>query len=125
MQIRRTALALAIPVLSLGQTPEKVVDEYLRAVGGVKAVAQVRDINIAGNLTEETTGKTGSFSLIMHAPNRYYLEVLAGPDRMVEAYNGSSAWGQDAEGLHTMTGAPAREIEATGRLWNGRLVEVK
>src|SRR5262245_61856766 len=116
MRIGGAALALAMPVLCLGQTPEKVVDEYLRAMGGAKAMAQVRDTNVAGSLTEEASGKSGSFALITRAPNRYYLELVIGSERIVEAYNGMSAWGQDAEGLHTMTGAPAREVEAAGRM---------
>jgi hypothetical protein len=125
MQLRGLAPALAMPVLLLGQTPEKVVDGYLRAMGGAKAVAQVQDATIAGSLTEETTGRTGSFSLILKAPNRYYLEILDGADRAVEAYNGMSAWAVGAEGMHTLTGPPAHEAEASGRYWNGRLADVK
>jgi len=124
MRVRSWVLALATPVLVWGQTPEKVVEAYLRAAGGAKAVGQIRDATIAGSLADES-GKTGSFSLITKAPNRYYLEIIDGPDRAVEAYNGMSAWGQDGEGLRTFTGAPAREAEAAGRYWNGRLVDAK
>jgi hypothetical protein len=125
MRLRAIAwLIVLAPALS-AQTAEKVVDAYLRAMGGAKGVAQIRDATIAGSLTEEGTGKTGSFSVITKAPNRFYLEIISGTDRAVEAYNGMSAWGQDAEGTHTMTGAPAREAEASGRYWNGRLGDAK
>ncbi len=48
------------------------------------------------------------------------------PEHAVEAYNGMSAWGQNpAEGAKTLTGEAAKEAEAVGRYWNGRLVDVK
>src|SRR6516164_2984527 len=105
MGLRLVAGLLGVLSVLSGQTAEKVVEAYLRAMGGAKAVAQIRDATIVGSLIEEGTDKTGSFSLITMAPNRFYLELIAGPDRVVEAYNGMSAWGQDAEGLHTLTGA--------------------
>ena len=86
------------------QTAQKVIDDYLRAEGGSKAVAQIRTETIAGSLTEESTGKTGSYSLIAKAPDQFYSEVIVEPDRTVEAYNGKSAWGQNpAEGARTLT----------------------
>jgi hypothetical protein len=124
MRMRNWVLAVATTALVWGQTPEKVVDAYLRATGGAKAIGQIRDTTLAGSLTDES-GKTGSFSLITKVPNRFYLEIIAGGDRLVEAYNGMSAWGHDAEGLHTFTGSPAREAEASGRYWSGRLVDAK
>ena len=108
------------------QNAQKVISEYLRAMGGPKALAQVRSETIAGSLTEEGSGRTGSFSIILKAPNRFYLEVLVGSGRTVDAYNGMSAWRQDsAEGARTVTGAGAREAEAAGRYWNSRLADLK
>lgn len=107
------------------QTTQKVVDQYLRASGGARALAQIQTETIAGSLTDES-GRSGSFSLIAKAPNRFYLEIIAGAERQVEAYNGMSAWGQDAEhGVHTLTGAAAREAEAEGRYRNSRLADLK
>jgi hypothetical protein len=125
MMLRIVAGWLAVAALVRAQTPEKAVDAYLRAMGGAQAVGQIQDLTIAGSLTEDTTGKTGSFSLITKAPNRFYLEILAGTDRTVEAYNGMSTWTQDAEGTHTLTGASVREAEASGRYWNSRLQDLK
>jgi hypothetical protein len=106
--------------------PQRVIDEYVRALGGAKALAQIRTGTIAGSLTEESTGKMGSYSLIVKAPNRYYSEIIVEPDRDVDAYNGMSAWGQDGrEGVRTLTGAAAKEAEGAGQYWNSRLVDVK
>jgi len=106
------ALAMASPA----QTPQKVIDEYIRARGGSKALTQIHTETLAGSLSEEATGKTGSFSLITKAPNRFYREIIVEPDRAVEAYNGMSRWGQNyQEGTRTLTGAAAKEAEAAGR----------
>src|ERR1041385_1912202 len=98
MQTKLLAVLLALAPVLEGQTAEKVVEAYLKAKGGSKAVAQIKEATIAGNLTEEASGKSGSFSLITRPANRYYLEILAGGDRAAEAYNGMSGWAQDAEG---------------------------
>jgi hypothetical protein len=113
-------------VASPAQTPQKIIDEYLQAQGGAKALAHVQAQTIAGNLSEESTGKTGSWSLIAHAPDRLYMEIIAGSDRSVEAYNGMSAWGEDSSaGLHTLTGTAATQTEATAQYWNDRLTDVR
>jgi hypothetical protein len=127
--VHRLALPCLLGACAVGtptRTPQKIIDEYLQAQGGAAAVARIRTETIAGNLTEESTGKTGSWSLITRAPDRFYTEIIAGPDRTVEAYNGMSAWGQDSpEGAHTLTGDAAVQTEAAARYWNERLADVK
>jgi hypothetical protein len=106
--------------------PEKIVAEYVNAMGGSKMLARIQTQSIAGNLTETSTGKTGSYSLIVKAPNRFYLEQLIEPDHEVTAYNGMSAWAQNpADGVRTLTGPASKEAEGSGRYWNGRLADVK
>ena len=121
-----TACAGSLPA----QTVQKVIDEYLQAAGGAKAIAQIRTERIAGSLTEESSGRTGSFALITKSPNRYYFEIVAGAERFVEAFNGMSAWGVSASGQNmteaarTLAGDAAKEAEASGRYWNSRLTEL-
>ncbi len=112
------------------QSAQKVIDDYLKASvkagGGAKALAQIRTETISGNLTDEATGKTGTYSLIAKAPNQFYSEIVIGPDRTVEAYNGMSAWGQrPGQAAITLTGAAAKEAEAAGIYWSGRLADLK
>jgi hypothetical protein len=111
---------------ALAQTPQKIIDDYLQAEGGQKTLAQIRTVKIAGNLTEEATGKTGSWSLAAKAPDRFYTEAIAGTDSTIEAYNGSSPWGRDStDPAHTLTGDAAKQTEATARYWNDRLSDMK
>ena len=120
------------------QSPQKIVDEYIHAEGGAKALAKIQTATIAGSLTDEATGQTGSYSLITKAPSKFYSEIIIEPHRLIEAYNGKSAWGQDTTAAavlsassgtdaaaHTLTGGAAARWEATGRCLNERLADAK
>src|SRR5215475_4366727 len=122
-------LALGLPARLTAETPlkpEKIVADYVNAMGGSRVLARIQTQRIDGNLTETSAGRTGSYSLITKAPNRFYQEQLIEPDHEVTAYNGMSAWAQNpSDGLRTLTGSESREAEGSGRYWNGRLVDVK
>ena len=121
------------------QSAQKIVDEYVHAEGGAKALAKIQTASITGSLTDDTTGQSGTYSLITKAPNKFYSEIIVGPHRLIEAYNGKSAWGQDTSGQetgadsspdstgapHTLAGAVATEWEAAGRYLNSRLADAK
>jgi hypothetical protein len=123
----------------LAQSAQKIVDEYVHAEGGAKAPAKIQTASITGSLTDDATGQSGTYSLITKAPNKFYSEIIVEPRRMIEAYNGKSAWGQDTFGQetrtdsssdstgapHTLTGAVASEWEAAGRYLNSRLADAK
>ncbi len=113
-------------------SPQKILDEYERAAGGAKALEQIQSQALAGSLREEATGKSGSFSRIVKAPNLFYSEIIlyseaaGGPDREAEAYNGKSAWGEDSkDGIRTLTGSGAKQAEASAQYWNSRLIDLK
>jgi hypothetical protein len=119
-------LLLAVSSTCPGQTPQKIIDEYLRTEGSAKALAKIQSLSIAGSLREESTDTNGSYSLITKAPNKVYSEIVIEPQHTVAAYNGMSAWGQDSTGTpHTLTGAEAAEWEATSRYLNGHLANAK
>ncbi|MGB8542578.1 MAG: hypothetical protein WCD49_13175 [Candidatus Acidiferrales bacterium] len=108
------------------QTPQKIIDDYLHAEGGARTLAKVQSVTITGNLKEGATETSGSYSLITKAPNKFYSEILIGPQHTVVASNGMSAWKQEAEDSpHTFTGAEAVEWAATGRYLNEHLTNAK
>ncbi len=133
---------LALPCSA--QNPQKIVDEYLRAIGGAKAVSAVRTESIAGSVRLKvgagagsdaaTDGATdgdaaqtfGTYALIVKAPNKFYSEFGTGSKRDVVAFNGKSAWQKNGGGAAvTLTGPSAAESEAEARYLNGRLVHLK
>jgi len=124
--LRFICVAGLLGVFAQAQTPQKVIDDYLRALGDARTLGQIRSERIAGSLIEESTGATGSWSLIVRAPDSFYRQIIAGTDASVEAYNGMSAWSQGAgQGALTLIGSAAKEAEAAGLYWNSRLEDVK
>ncbi len=127
---------MAIPCPA--QNAQKIVDEYVRAIGGEKAVAAVRTESIAGSVrvkaggssaaddAADAAGTFGTYSLIVKAPGKFYSEFGMGGERDVTAFNGKSAWQKvGAAAAVTLTGASASEAEAEARYLNGRLVHLK
>ena len=80
-------LLLALSSPCMAQTPRKIIDEYLRAEGGAKAMAKVQSLTIAGSLREESTDTNGSYSLITKSPNKFYSEIVIEPQHTIAAYN--------------------------------------
>ena len=85
-----TVLSVAVSSTCPAQTPQKIIDDYLRAEGGAKALANIRSLSIAGSLREESTDTNGSYSLITKAPNKVYSEIVIEPQHTFAAYNGMS-----------------------------------
>jgi hypothetical protein len=116
------------------QTPQKIIDEYIHAEGGARALARIQSLSIAGSLhvesADDSSQQSGSYSLITKAPNKLYSEIIIEPQRVVASYNGKSAWGQDSSsghdpGPHTFTGREAAGWESTARYLNDRLLNAK
>src|SRR5229473_1096970 len=126
----RTRLFIVLIVLILtsgalpthGQEPGKIVDQYLKAAGGGKALAKIQTLTLEGTFTSDD-GKTGTYTLDTKLPNRYYSELLVGEKNLIEAYNGKSAWHQNAAGeLGTLVGPEGMQLEAAAQYYNYRLV---
>src|SRR6267378_632355 len=134
--IRRFVLLvhlLAVPFLcfvgwtpaALGQEPSQVVDQYVKAAGGSKALGKIQTLTLEGVFTNGE-GKAGTYTLDTKLPNRYYSELLLGEKNLIEAYNGKSAWHQNAAGeLGTLVGPEGMQLEAAAQFYNSRLVHPK
>src|SRR5258707_12284281 len=123
--------ALAL-LYSLGLTPPalcqeagKIVDQYVKAAGGGKALAKIQTLTLEGTFTSDD-GKSGTYTLDTKLPNRYYSELLVGEKNVIEAYNGKSAWHQSAAGeLGTLVGPEGMQLEAAAQYYNSRLLNLK
>jgi hypothetical protein len=124
------ALVCAIVCLSFApvarcQDAGKIVEQYVKAAGGAKALGKIRTLTLEGTLTGEG-GKPGTFTLDTKLPNRYYSELLIGDENLIEAYNGKSAWHRDAAGeIATLVGAEGVQVEAAAQYSNSRLLNLK
>jgi len=121
-------ISLAVALVCLparAPDPEKIVDQYIKAVGGSKAISKIRTLAIEGTFTTPD-GKTGTYTLDTRAPNRYYFELVVADHNVIEAYNGKSAWHQTQYGeIATLLGNDGAQLEAAGQYYNSHLVNAK
>jgi hypothetical protein len=116
---------LGSPSPALSQEPGKIVDQYVKAAGGGKALAKIQTLTLEGTFTGDG-GKSGTYTLDTKLPNRYYSELLVGEKNVIEAYNGKSAWHQTAAGeLGTLVGPEGMQPEAASQYYNSRLLNLK
>lgn len=110
--------------LASAQEPAKIVEQYVKATGG-KALSKIQTLVLEGTFTTDD-GKSGTYTLNTKLPNRYYQELLAGDQNLIEAYNGKSAWHRDANGeLSTLVGPDGKQLEAAAQYYNSRLINPK
>ncbi len=108
------------------QDAEKIVDQYIKAQGGAKALSKVQTLTIEGTLSNTADGKGGTYTFDTKLPDRYYSELVMGDRTLIEAYNGKSAWHQTATGeISTLVGTEGTQLEAAGQYYNSRLVNAK
>ncbi len=108
-----------------GQEAGKIVDQYVKAAGGGRALARIQTLTLEGSFTSDD-GKSGTYTLDTKLPNRYYSELLVGEKNLIEAYNGKSAWHQNAAGeLGTLVGSEGMQLEAAAQYYNSRLLNLK
>lgn len=119
-----TALLVIAGVCS-AQNASKIVDEYLKAAGGRKALTKIQTELIDGTIQATGDATPGTYTFRVKLPNRYYTEFRAGGKTWIEAYNGKSAWHQPESGqIATLLGPPALEMEAAAQYYNSRLLEL-
>jgi hypothetical protein len=117
--------SLGLPPSAYCQEPGKIVDQYVKAVGGSKTLAKIQTFTLEGTFTADD-GKSGTYTLDTKLPNRYYSELLVGEKNVIEAYNGKSAWHQNAAGeLGTLVGPEGMQLEAASQYYNSRLLNLK
>ena len=107
------------------QEPGKIIDQYVRAAGGSKALSHIQTLAIEGTFNT-ADGKAGTYTCDSKLPNRLYTELLVGEHSIIQAYNGKSAWRQTASGeLGTLTGPEGIQLEAASQFYNSHLVDLK
>jgi hypothetical protein len=78
-----------------------------------------------GAVTPTGTG-AATYTFETKLPNRYYSEMLAGDKGWIEAFNGKSAWRENARGeIGTLVGPEGLQLEAAARFYNTRLLNPK
>ena len=131
-------LLVFAPAVALGQrgsvapsrpqklpAPDKIVGDYLKAIGGKKRVAALRDATYEWSVRRggQSAGRARSYE---KSPAAVRLDLLPESGEMNYASNARSAWLRDAEGnLRTLTDNAANILKLQAALAAGRLVNYK
>jgi hypothetical protein len=119
-------LLLAVAAPCFAQSANKVIDAAVRAQGGKKILQQLRTSEWQGTVTESGVSETGSFTLLTESPNRFYREIVLGPEHDTEACNGKSCWGQSSENnFVTLVGEEEKLAKAEALFLNLHLLDLK
>jgi hypothetical protein len=117
-------LAGAVPLFA--QDASGIINQYVKAAGGSGRLSKLQTLTMEGALTRASDGKTGTFTLDCKSPNRYYLEIIAGEQPEILAYNGKSAWHLSSQGeAETLLGPEALQLEAASFLASTHLLNLK
>ena len=121
------ALSIAFAPSNLpAQDPVKIADQYVKAAGGNKLLSKIQTMTLEGTFTNTADGKSGTYTFDTKLPNRYYSELVVGDKNVIEAYNGKSAWHQNAAGeLGTLLGQDGLQLEAASSYYNSRFLNLK
>jgi hypothetical protein len=117
------AVSLLCPGVGYPQDASKIIDQYVKAAGGSKALSKVRTVLVDGTIQAGSDEKSGTYSFRVKLPNRFYTELRSGGKSEIDAYNGKSAWHQGESGqFETLLGDQALEIEAAAEYYNARFL---
>lgn len=104
---------------------EKVVDGYLKAIGGKKSLAAIRDATYEWEIQLKTR-TMGIAKTQLKAPSSVRAELSFGNGQVVAAANPRSAWTHGLDGkLHTLTDAEAAAARLQAVLDASHLLNLK
>jgi hypothetical protein len=117
--------SLAFCAAVSAQDPQRIIDQYLKAQGGRKALSKIQTETLQGTFPDGDAAP-GTFTLYLKSPNRYYSELIVTNQPQIAAYNGKSAWHQEptAEPA-TLLADAGGDLEAAAHYYNSRLLDLK
>ena len=104
---------IVLAAYGLAQSPQKILSQAEKALGGKRALQSSRSWQRKGSITRLKDGATGAFLMQAAEPN-FYNEVFDLNGFEIETgYNGKSGWQRDSrDGLQTLTGIKSRDFQA-------------
>ncbi|HUK31571.1 MAG TPA: hypothetical protein VLV89_10690, partial [Candidatus Acidoferrum sp.] len=114
-----TMLLLLCSGVSHAQSADRILKDYVKAIGGEKKLKAITSFTAIGDARDTSSGQTGSFTLDTRAPDSFYVEMTGEGLAWSEGFNGSSGWEQKAgETPSTLTGWRSAQLRATAFYWN-------
>ncbi len=105
------------------QDAAKILNDSIKASGGSRALSKLLTVSFEGTVTRQSDAKSGTYTLHLKSPNRYYSEIAFNAQPEIFAYNGKSAWRENSAGeLGTLTGPDAIDLEAAAQFANSHFL---
>ena len=126
--MRRSALLLPLLLLMLAiphhaaESANKLLERYRKAAGGA-ALKRIKATLVSASVTS-SNGEAGRFDLRAVAPDRLRIDIATTETKVIECYNGKSAWTMDRRGLRTLLGLEAKRMRLDALIINSRLVNL-
>ena len=118
--------------LAAAPAPEKVFEEYVKAIGGEQAIRAVTTRYFDGTLENKRSKSLSRMTAWQKAPNLSYAEVeTLGQGTFGQGYDGKEAWAKDANGVvKVLGGQEAASIIDSALMygdleWKTRYTDVK
>ncbi|HYN86007.1 MAG TPA: hypothetical protein VER32_12215 [Pyrinomonadaceae bacterium] len=106
--------------------PEKIVEAYLKAIGGKKRVAAIRDASYVWDVRGADGAEAGTARTHTKAPAASRADLLLDSGEMNSAANARTAWARGPDGiLRTLTDREAYAARLHALLDAGRLADYK
>ena len=91
MRARFHHLSLALLLVCLAaplhaQDAAKILNEYVRASGGARALSKIQTITLEGTVAAQNGAKPGAYTFDVKLPNRYYSEMVMGDQSWIEVF---------------------------------------
>ncbi|MGC2285862.1 MAG: hypothetical protein WA542_11460 [Candidatus Acidiferrum sp.] len=119
-------LAFSSSTLYAQDPATKIANQYVKAEGGNRALSKIRTLTLEGAFSNTSDGKPGTYTFEVKLPNRFYSELTVGDENLIEAYNGKSAWHQNAAGeIGTLLGSAGLQLEAASLYYNAHFLNLK
>jgi zinc protease len=104
---------------------DRVVDNYLKAIGGKKRVARIRDATYEWSV-QLNEQPIGAAKMQIKAPSSARIEMTLGDGRLILGVNTRSAWMQGMDGKHqALTGAEGAAAKLQAALDASHLLDLK
>ena len=107
-------------------SPDRIVSDYLKAVGGKKRQGAVRDATYEWSVRQGDDGPRGTARTFTKFPAATRADIVFERSETNSAANARSAWRRDADGqVRTLTDTEANVAKLLAALDAGRLVDYK
>ncbi len=127
MKLKFIVFLLFAFVLNISaQSPNKILSQANKALGGDKALKALRSWQATGKITRKSDGANGNYQAYAQNPNLYGEMFDLNGFEIAVGSNGKSGWSRDSKnGLRTLTGDARKDFQAETLYRNSRWLNAK